>query len=87
MAMRTVIAKEANVSTSRVRLKLNAGSVIFGAEILLELKSDALSISRGKLAELTATPESLEKQLKTQFIKDHIGYETLAVAEITDPPV
>ena len=84
-AIKTVLAREADVSTSAVRLTLAAGSVIVNADIFFGSQTGATfgasQLSTGVLADTS----SLETAVNAQFAADGLGITTTVQSLLAAP--
>jgi hypothetical protein len=85
VSIKTVLAREADVSTSAVTLTLTAGSVIVQADIVLATAEGANFASSQLSAGVLASSETLETALNTQFKADGVD-ATASVQAIVDAP-
>ena len=85
VSIKTVLAREADVSTSAVTLTLTAGSVIVQADIVLATAEGANFAASQLSAGVLASSETLETALNTQFKADGVD-ATASVQAIVDAP-
>ena len=85
VSIKTVLAKEADVSMSAVTLTLTAGSVIVQADIVLATAEGANFAASQLSAGVLASSETLETALNTQFKADGVD-ATASVQAIVDAP-
>ena len=85
VSIKTVLAKEADVSMSAVTLTLTAGSVVVQADIVLSTAEGATFAASQLSAGVLASSETLETALNTQFKADGVE-ATASVQAIVDAP-
>ena len=85
VSIKTVLAKEADVSMSAVTLMLTAGSVVVQADIVLSTAEGATFAASQLSAGVLASSEALETALNTQFEADGVE-ATASVQAIVDAP-
>ena len=85
VSIKTVLAKEADVSMSAVTLTLTAGSVVVQADIVLATAEGATFAASQLSAGVLASSEALETALNTQFKADGVD-ATASVEVIMDAP-
>lgn len=85
-SIKAVLAVEAAVSTSAVRLSLAAGSVAVTAEIFAASQAAANDKSSALAAGVLSDTVSLQTALVAQFDKDGVPTAALAVEDISEPP-
>ena len=85
VSIKTVLAREADVSMSAVTLTLTVGSVIVQADIVLATAEGATFAASQLSAGVLASSETLETALNTQFKADGVE-ATASVQAIVDAP-
>ena len=86
-AIKTVLAAEAEVSTSAVQLTLNAGSVIVHADIFLRTEASAIVTASVLSSGVLADAASLETAINAQFAADSLSHTATVRAILAAPLV